>query len=164
MSGLLNDPTMAPDFLVLLGAWNTTHINTSISCLAFSWSIILKLYIFIFKCYASSINSPVEKAAHEQAYIHSTTACSIFNKCLLRIYTNIPRAVKEGKFPSYTIRKTLTQHKQSLSLVSAHYTNPLWFWWGDHVTTTVQLLHIVLTYTRRRDAPDPSGSLMQSEG
>ena len=121
MSGLLNDPTMAPDFLVLLGAWNTTHINTSISCLAFPWNIILKLYISIFKCYASPINSPVEKAAHEQAYIHSTTACSIFNKCLLRIYTNIPRAVKEGKFPSYTIRQTLTQHKQSLSLASAHH-------------------------------------------
>lgn len=88
-------------------------------CLVFLRNIILKLYIF--KCYASPINSPVEKAAHEQDYIHSTTARSIFNQCLLRIYTNIRRAVKEGKFPSYTIRKILTQHKQSLSLALAHH-------------------------------------------
>ena len=31
------------------------------------------------------------------------------------------KAVKVGKFPSYTIKKMLIQHKQSLSLASTHH-------------------------------------------
>ena len=68
---------------------------------------------------------------------------------------------KGGEIPFLHYQED-TNTTQTVSITC--FSPPLWFCGGgDHTTTTVQLLRTVLTYTRRRDAPNPSGSLMQSE-